>query len=503
MQILTVTVLFPPIIPWAILLSWIPLIYLLYKPLAGLNRARCLKTSAYSIIITWLIVEIGSAAFLFLHRERIYPFPMDFERKIASLSINFMYSLQPTSIWLLILLGFSWTIAPILMLIKVRRRISISLIDHPWLGNAILLVGITLSVMAIAIHFIRNPDFFGIDTGYYLERLSMIEDPGVVLKQLSNDPRLLYLLLLKGLDTFGLSPELSIKVGPLLLMGLNVCAFYLIGKEMVGSRLAGGLVGAFTALGMQTSVSLYAGIYANWFALSLGALSFTFYLIAVRTRRILYLILTWLFLILCVTAHPWSGVPFAFTLFLGSLLDVASTRLKDKLFLIGELGIASSIVLGGVAVYLYPPYRGLIGSLIGLLPSFSLSNLNSLTFNLSFNMDYMVGGFMSAPILYISALIGFLGLWLDKGNSSGTRLVSVWLAVTWLPILLAEQWLQWRLIYLIPIQLLMGLGVYYISSSISKTGDNMRATLTALLLSAIILAMFNYLLRNVSFIPSI
>ncbi|MEM2902743.1 MAG: hypothetical protein QXO32_08470 [Candidatus Bathyarchaeia archaeon] len=500
----TMTILYPSTRPYAIALSWIPLIHLVYKPLSGLSRGRCLQAAAYSIAAVWLFVEAGSAVFLALHRERVYPFPLYFERKIASLSVNLMYSLQPASTRLLLALGFSWIGLPVFAWINKRKKSkSDSTLEPVWLGPTILIMALTLSIVAISVPFIRNPEFFGVDTEYYLNRLTSIEKFEHLIRLLPGDPRLLYLILLKTLCLAGASPQLSIKLGPLLLTALNAFAFYFLAAEIADSRLAGGLAGAFAALGMQTSISLYAGIYANWLTLSLGASATTIYLKAAKTGKLPYLAPTYILTILCLAAHPWSGVVFASILLLASLLDAASSRLKNKRLTLVSLLTASMIGLTLAAGYLYPPFKGYARSVENLLPSFNPSNLNSLIFNLSFNMDYMVGGFMSAPILYLASLIGFSALSLEKGNSRATRLASIWLAITITPILLAEQWLQWRLIYITPIQLLSGLGVYYLTRFLINSHERSQRGLAILILLTIILAMFNYLLRNVAFLPSV
>lgn len=498
------TILYPSTRPYAIALSWIPLIHLVYKPLNGLSRSRCLQAAAYAVAAVWLLVEAGSAVFLFLHRERVYPFPMGFERKIASLSVNLMYSLQSASTWLLPVLGFSWIGLPLFTWINKRKKGK----PHPafepmWLGPAILLTALALSIVAISVPFLRNPEFFGVDTEYYLNRLTSIEKFEHFLRLLPGDPRLLYLILLKTLRLAGASPQLSIKLGPLLLTAINACAFYFLAAEIADSRLAGGLAGAFTALGMQTSVSLYAGIYANWLALPLGASAITLYLKAAKTGKLRYLAPTYILAILCLAAHPWSGVVYASILLLTSLLDAASSRLRNKRATLVGLLTASTIGFTLASSYLYGPFKGYARSVENLFSSLDPLNLSSLAFNLSFNMDYMVGGFMSAPILYIASLAGFLALCLEKGYSRATRLASIWLAVSTTPILLAEQWLQWRLIYLTPTQLLPGIGVHYITCFLIRSRGRARWGLAMLILSAVVLAMFNYLLRNVAFLPSV
>jgi len=118
-------------------------------------------------------------------------------------------------------------------------------------------------------------------------------------------------------------------------------------------------------------------------------------------------------------------------------------------------------------------------------------------------MNYMVGGFLSAPIFYLAAVIGFQFLIWDRGASRGMKLLTFWLVTTFIPLLFVEQWVQWRLIDLMPIQILSGAGVYYLSNVAASTGQKAGKILAIIFVMAVTFALFNYLLRNVSFIPSV
>jgi hypothetical protein len=117
-------------------------------------------------------------------------------------------------------------------------------------------------------------------------------------------------------------------------------------------------------------------------------------------------------------------------------------------------------------------------------------------------MDYMVGGFLSMPFSLVTALVGFSGLYLDKRLSTETRLVTLWLFLTLMPVLFVESWAQWRIIYLMPIQVLSGLGIYYLCQALALPSRGERQGLMIFFLVAAVITMFNYLLRSAAFIPS-
>jgi len=453
----------------------------------------------YAVIGAWLIVEAATATFLLFHRESVHIFPIDLERQVASLSINLMYAFQPYSVQLLLLTSFSWIAAPLMTLTHKRKEFSVRS-RHSRLGYAVLVVSVTLSIVAIAIPYIRNPGLYGVDTRYYLDQLTSMNDVEALLKLLSADPRTLYVLLLKFFTILGGSSELAINIGSVVLAALNAYAFYLFSGEIVKDRFAGGLAAVFSALGMQTSVSLYAGIYSNWLSMFLAALAFGFYLRAVRTKNSALFFVAGLCVAIGLVAHPWSGLVYASTLLSSCVVDVVSFWWRHKRLQIAESMLALAIVLILFVGYLF---LGLAGSIQDLRLFPQITSLEKLTSSLAFSMSYMVGGFMSAPIFYITALLGFSCLCLNKGASGGTRLVSLWLVTTSIALLFAEQWLQWRLIYSMPIQTLSGLGAYYASHFLFNIEEDARPALLVIFICALVLAMFNYLLRNVSFIPSI
>jgi hypothetical protein len=408
-----------------------------------------------------------------------------------------MYALQNCSVLFLFTVGLSWLTIPLFIFAFEKKRFSTpSCVKGKWPGRAILLASIVLSGIAIVIQYFRYPDLRGIDTMYYVNQLASAKDLAALVQLLPADPRIAYVLFLKCLTSVGASNDLSVKLGSLVLMGLNASAYYLLGKELVGDSFGGGLVALFSALGSQTAVSLYAGIYANWLSLSLAACAFAFYLRAVKSGRGVFYLAAGLFIVMCLLTHPWSGLIYSIVLAITCVLDTVTYRRGRWHF---PLALASAVCIIILLGCLYAPYRV---SLLTLSNSFQVSNMQKLTSNLEFTMNYMVGGFLSAPYI-VFAFIGFWGLAVHKGSSTSLRLLSLWLAATFTPILFVEQWLQWRLVYLMPIQVLSGLGVYYLCCFMARISKERRLVLLTLIVCATLLTMFNYLLTSVRFIPSV
>lgn len=500
--LVSLTIWFRAVIPCLIALSCVPLVYLMYRPFNGIGRGRCFRASAYGVLMPWLLVEIGSITTQVLRIVGVSSFSLQFGDKIVGLNINLMYGLQSYSVPLLFMASFSWTAIPLLLFARKRRRFPQSSIKHALLGYAILLVSVMLSVLAMAIPYTRDPGVYGVDARYYLDKLASVGDVGMLLKLFPEDPRVMYIMLLKCLTVLGVSNELAVKGGPVILIGLNACAFYILGREILRDRLAGGFIAVFSALGMQTSMSLYAGVYANWLSLFFAALAFASYLRAVRTDKMAFLALAGLFMMLCLAAHPWSGLIYSSLLISACILDSLLKMRNHTRFLVGELMLALAVVLALVAGYFYTPHFDLAISILRQNLWSGSSNSGELFSTLAFTMNYMVGGFMSVPIFYVMALVGFSCLQLDKGSSSESRLLVLWLAITSIPLLFVEQWIQWRLIYLMPTQVLSGLGAYYISHAMYHAHEKLGRPLFTVYLFTIILVLFDYLLRSANFIPS-
>lgn len=136
-----------------------------------------------------------------------------------------------------------------------------------------LLLGMCITTAAIVSY---SPYFFsskprGVDVGFYLTRLDAVKNLNNVLMSFTVEPRTPYLLLLFILKSTGLTTVQSIQVGPVLLAILFTLAVFFLLRAMT-NELSVAIVGAFlSATSFHITVGLFAGIYANWLALSMAA----------------------------------------------------------------------------------------------------------------------------------------------------------------------------------------------------------------------------------------
>ena len=487
---------------WFIVIYFVLFFHLTLGPSKGFDRRLATIIGAFGFVISWLFIEIGSVLILFSRMVKADPLSLDLERQIVGVSIDLMYALQGYSVQLLVLFGYLWIAIAVLLLLHRRKNFTLELFKNPSLGYAIFLSSVLLSALAIGVAYVGDQGLRGVDTKYYLDRLTSVGDVGTFFRLLPYDPRLIYVLLLRGLMMIGASPNLAINTGPLVLMGLNAFASYLLGTEITQDPVAGGLVAMFSALGMQTCTSLYAGLYANWLSLFLATLAFTIYIRASTKNQNLLFLLAWVFAVAFFLAHPWSGLILTATLVCTSLLDTTILRKRGASIFFTTLLFAVPMVIVLVALYFSGSYPDFFTWMMSLPISFRVQNTDTLLLNLAFTLNYMVGGFMSAPVFYLAGLVGFVGLYVSDKSSARLRILCTWSAATSIPLLFAEQWIEWRLIYLMPIQILAGLGVYYVSAILISSKTRACSRLVPILICVAAAAMLNYLMRNVSFIPT-
>ena len=489
--------------PWLVLFYSVPFFYLIYSPLKGLSRRFVFYLSAFAAFGTFLVIELVSAEILFSQMLGFDTLSLDIERQVLETTIDLTYTFQHYSVQLLLVLAFSWTAFPLLLLPRMKTCSPATPNQVSRVARIVLLSSVLLSALAIGIRYIGDAGIYGVDTRYYLNILMATGDVETLFKLLPSDPRVTYILLLKFLTNLGASPELAINIGPVILMILNSCASYMLGNEIARNNFAGALVGMFSALGMQTSTSLYAGIYANWLGMFLAVCAFAFYLRAVRTEKPLLFTLPGLLAVSALFVHPWSGLVFSLVLIFASLLDAVFLRQRRMRFVLAITLFACAITLILTVAYLFTPYRGTLAQLQPVYAALQIQNAQKLTSNLAFTMDYMVGGFTSAPIIYFTGLVGCIFLYKSWRLLLGSKLLFAWLVITSIPLLFAEQWIQWRLIYLMPIQVLSGLGVYYVSFFLISAKTRASTGLEFTLVCTVLVALVNYLLSSVKFIPGL
>jgi hypothetical protein len=132
--------------------------------------------------------------------------------------------------------------------------------------------------------------------------------------------------------------------------------------------------------------------------------------------------------------------------------------------------------------------------------SINVSNLWSFPASFAFTVQYYVGGFIANPGVILLAIAG-LAVAGRFDRNLGAFFFSM-LMVTSVPLILVGSWWQWRLLYMIPYQVLAILGMQGVSQKIFESGDGLGRLCRSLFMMTILLSSFNYALRCLNFIPS-
>lgn len=284
-----------------------------------------------------------------------------------------------------------------------------------------------------------------------------------------------------------------------LLLPLFVFSVYFFTKRAAKSERFASVASLLAAVSYTTTVGMYAGLLANWLALTLVYLSVGFLLEALDRRSNLFLGLCLLTSVSTLFAHPWTwGVLVACLAFYLVWLGVRFWRGREVRSRHGLIVVAVIIVVNiGVDIL---KDRGLnVGSGIAAESDVAASKLglgNFLRFwpNILFSFRYYMGGYFTNPLSWVLATIGvYLLMRVDRPY---TRIVLSWLTVTALPIVFGNFVAQSRLLYILPLDFLSALGLCSVWEFIEGSGNRERKVLAYLFALFVLLVYLNYGFRS-------
>jgi hypothetical protein len=201
----------------------------------------------------------------------------------------------------------------------------------------------------------------GVDTAHYvlfINNLSKANNTLEFLRQAfvvqSGGDRPVFLILslafiktLSPNDNFALNTLSSnIELLPILLGPALVLAVYFLTRELTSKNDAISLLSAFlTAISFQTLIGIYAGFYANWFALIIGYLSIAFLIRFLKKSTKTNFVLYSSFLILLLFSHvyTWSILTTVIGILLIVLLKLNCFCRRKVILLL--LVVISSVVI--------------------------------------------------------------------------------------------------------------------------------------------------------------
>ena len=319
-----------------------------------------------------------------------------------------------------------------------------------------------------------NGQQIGVDTDYYVNWINALNHASdyrdffhqaFVVQSHGDKPLVLIFLFtitkfLNIADSHFIVEHVPLILGPLLVL----VVFYLT-HEMTSKNNQALLASFFTSISFQVMVGIYAGFYANWFALIIGYLSFVFLLRSLKnsSRKQNLTVFSVLIIVLLFThIHTWSIIVAVMSVLLIVLMkEKQYSKYRISLLLVILL---SSIVLDVVIT-------SMTGSLAGIEKDIEFAKATGTGIeqfavrwsNLTRSVYSFLGGQFS------NFIILSLGLcWAFQSNTRdiSSKFLMIFMSVGLIAFLVGDYRVQARIFYDIPFQISAAIAL----SSLWKSG---------------------------------
>jgi len=366
-----------------------------------------------------------------------------------------------------------------------------------------------------AVAGVYNPAFPGVDAPDYVRWLEYMENSTYTeaFSYASKNDRFLYLVLQYICFQFaGSSTEAFVAyfMPVVLTFLLMFSTFFLVraGKSFLHASTAM----LVTVFSFQVTVGLYAGFYANWFALFFVYVFYGFLMTVLKGKRRspFLLMLTGLSSVAVLYVHPWTWVLLVMMILAAYIVTTMLIVLIRKADIHGyawELKFLLVLLAVNVLMFYVKGILG-VGSGAALVDGYvntkklepSFLNAFRLRYFLDKTFNWYVGGFYGYPPMIILAILGVLSF-LDY-NDRYNRLLLNWMLVASAMVFVDFPW-QSRFLYLTPFNVYVALGVLCGAEELSKfseaRGQKRIATLIFWIFYILsILFLLNYAVRCVA-----
>lgn len=363
-----------------------------------------------------------------------------------------------------------------------------------------------------AVSGLFNYGFPGTDVPHYVKWLSEMRDMGVAdaLGYASGNDRFLYLVLQYVCQVVsGLSAEVLVTfVMPVVLVFLLMFAAFWLVKSGGRNLFVASSCMLFTCFSFTTTVGVYAGFFANLFALFFAFVFYGFLLRVLNGRRgWLVLGLTVVFSVAVLFVHPWTWI-------LVVMMNLATYSVVTVLLAVfGKSGLRRYrwellflFVLIVVNLFVFYVRRFLsVGSGAELIGGYvdvakfqpSVFNVFAFKYFLDRTFDFYVGGFYGFVPLVVFAIIGVFSVsdYEDRFN----RLLLSWLLIASCMVFVDFPW-QARFLFDVPFNVYACLGVLFVADWLYRLFDRFGRRRLAVLVFWLfyvlcVLVLFNYVVR--------
>jgi hypothetical protein len=235
-------------------------------------------------------------------------------------------------------------------------------------------------------------------------------------------------------------------LGPLLVL----VTFYLT-REMTSNDKQALLASFLTSISFQVTVGIYAGFYANWFALIIGYLSFLFLVRCLKysSNRNLIVFSVLIIVLLFTHVHTWSVMVGVMSVLLIILIKVKQYSKKRTALLLVIL--LSSVVIDVVRT-------SMTGSMTGIEKDIEFAKATGTGIeqfalrwgNLTRSVYSFLGGQFSNFIIFSLGLY-----WAFQSNTRdvSTKFLMIFMSIGLIAFLIGDYRVQGRIFYDIPFQI--------------------------------------------------
>src|SRR2546425_97461 len=338
---------------------------------------------------------------------------------------------------------------------------SFKILSHPRL---LLAISLTTSFLLALVPYRAdlNPtgSLVGIDSPLYVTWINqMLARPVPQALQYSfveglDGSRPLLLIILYMVASLGVSPSQIIEYLPMILAPLLALSSYAFVRYGHGSASFAGLTALFTPLTFYLPVGLWGGYYANMLALVFAYLFLTLLLLFSKSPSIPKYCAMFAFSVALFLTHPWTWV-----LIVTACLVFAVSLWRETHLTIHLKSIAG-IVIAGVALDVLKSTlfvtRTVAADLATKLPT--SADPSAFWVNLVDGLLYTHSGLLGN---WIILGVGLFACFVLRFRDWFERLVLLWVGVASIPFLLLDSYNQTRIVYDLPMPVLMAAALLF------------------------------------------
>jgi hypothetical protein len=449
----------------------------------GLSRLRATATSLVAMFGSIILVELlAFSAWLSDPSSVLRGFSGHTGAlgAAARLDLGFYYAAFLLVPWLILLVMVS-PLATETAGRLIRRRLPASsqLVAPSRLRLALFFLGIfAVSVLAGVIAYL--PYSFsqypvGIDAHWYSDKLEALAKGASPIELIFKETRAVYLMLLYGIQLATQLPTRDVIMwGAILLSVLLVLGTFFVMKESEQPYWVCLLAACFASLSPQILVGTLASIFSNWLALAEMLLFFGFLLRAERTSNRRDAVASFLLSAAVLATHPWTWVILVGVLVIYVILSASHARSRN--FFVRSKGLkilTGSLILGTIA-FAVSSQLGMWQEVVNLGVSWALlQNLALARAPMGFLRDlqialynYSTQGMFSNWIMIVLAVAGVFSL--ARLETRSRIIVESWILGGLVPFLFLGWEIQWRLLFLMPYQILAAMGLFVLTDSVAS-----------------------------------